>query len=241
MRLTKITINGTSRRYLLFQQRGRPHSYQLDKDAHARRLDGAASSEFYFDSQSGALAKFKADKYSRSNKFLRWLLRDYIEKRLFFQFDARKEVRSLRIIRAAGLSTPECMAWGVSFDKRNRLGSLLVMEHVANAVTGAEYFTQLPEEQRHTFLTRLCDELLRLASIGYVHRDLHMENFLCRPNGEIVWIDTHVRSLPRGKRAQRQVVYRSVSQLGLLDEPYRDWLHTEMKRRWQAKDIRRAC
>lgn len=233
MRWVKVDLDGTPRRYLLFQRHHAARPYRLVKDARARRLESVASSEFFFDLDTGALAKLKGDKHARSGRFFRWLFRDYLDKRLFFQFEARKEIRSKRIVQAAGLATPECVAWGVSLNPRNPLGSLLLMDHVEDAVTGAHYFSRLPEADRPAFLSRLCDDLMRLARAGYVHRDLHMNNFLCRPSGALIWVDTHVRPLPRGRRAGWRAMVRSISHRGLLDESYRDALHREMKRRWR--------
>lgn len=61
-----------------------------------------------------------------------------------------------------------------------------------------------------------------------------MNNFLCRPSGTIIWVDTHVRPLPRGRRAKWRAMYRSINQRGLLNETYREWVHQEMKKRWMA-------
>ena len=232
MRWVRVDLDGTSHRYLLFQRRPGARPYRLIKDARSRRLESVASSEFYFDRDTGAIAKLKGDKHARSGRFFRWLFRDYLDKRLFFQFEARKEIRSKQIVQAAGLSTPECVAWGVSFNPRNALGSLLLMDHVEGAVTGAHYFSCLPEADRPAFLMRLCDDLMRLARTGYVHRDLHMNNFLCRPCGTIIWVDTHVRPLPVGRRAKWHALCRSVNHRGLLNETYREWMLQEMKRQW---------
>lgn len=218
--------------YLMFGLRQRALPGRLAKDERCRRLESVASSEFYFDSQAGVLAKLKGDKHSRSGNFLRWLFRDYLDKRLFLQFEARKEIRSKRVVQRAGLVTPECVAWGVSLNPLNPQGSLLLMDHVDNAVTGGEYFSRLSPAERQVFLVRLCDDIMALARSGYVHRDLHMNNFLCRPCGTIVWVDTHVRPLPRGKRAKWRSIYRSISQRGFLDGEYREYIHQEVKRRW---------
>lgn len=200
MRIVKVCLGGKCWRYLLFQDDHAMRSYQLVKDSRARRLEGMASSKFYFDLGTGALAKLKNDKYRRRESFLRWLFRDYLDKRLFFQFEARKEIRSKRLLQGAGLATPECVAWGVSLNPFNSQGSLLLMDHVNDAITGAEYFSQLTDGGRVDFLGRFCDDLIKLAKAGYVHRDLHMNNLLCNPEGEIIWVDTHVRPLPLGKR-----------------------------------------
>ncbi|MFQ3787551.1 lipopolysaccharide kinase InaA family protein [Halomonas sp. A29] len=206
----------------------------LSKDDRSRLMEEMASSEFYFDRATGVLAKVKSDKYRWWQRPLRWFLRDFLDKRFFWQFEARKEVRSKKIMQQAGLRTPRCLAWGISLNPFNHQGSLLLIEHVDGVMTGEQYFASLNEPGRDRFLTRLCDDLMKLAVAGYVHRDLHMNNFLCDPHGEIIWIDTHVKPLPLSKRAKWRALYRSISQRHLLDAHYRESLHHYLKRRWRT-------
>lgn len=235
MRFVSLDFEGVKRTFLLFEYENKARSMRLIKDDRARLLEAIASSEFFFDVDSGALAKVKRDKYRGRKRPLRWFFRDYLEKRLLFQFEARKEIRSQRVLRAAGLTTPSCMAWGLSFNPFNRLGSLLLMEHLTGVVTGEQHFTALDDRERLVFLAHFCEDLMRLARAGYAHRDLHMNNLLCTQAGEIIWVDTHVRPLPRSKHGKWREVYRSIMNPRLLDADRRDWLHQEMKRRWKAE------
>lgn len=220
MKITRVDVAGFKRSYLLFGS-GETHvPWRLAKDDRSYMMEGMASSEFYFDVTTGALAKIKSDKYRWRQRPIRWLLRDFIDKRLFFQFEARKEVRSNRVLQRAGLRTPHCMAWGVSLNPFNRQGSLLLVEYINDVLTGEQYFFGLNESERDHFLTQLCNELIKLADAGYVHRDLHMNNFLCTSQGEIIWIDTHVKPLPLGSRARQRAIYQSVSQWRLPDARY---------------------
>jgi len=233
VRITSVEITGRKRRYLLFESGSMKVPLNLKKDDRSRLMEEMASSEFYFDKETGVLAKVKSDKYRWRQRPLRWLLRDFIDKRFFFQFEARKEVRSKKILQQAGLLTPRCLAWGVSLNPFNHQGSLLLIEHVDGVKTGEQYFNDLSERQRANFLSRLCDDLMKLATAGYVHRDLHLNNFLCTHLGEIIWIDTHVKPLPLGNRARWRALYRSISQRHLLDSRYRDMVHAYLKRRWR--------
>ena len=225
MKITRVEVAGRKRNYLLFGSGEIPVPLRLAKDERSHMMEGMASSEFYFDTSTGVLAKIKSDKYRWQQRPLRWLFRDFIDKRLFFQLEARKEVRSNRVLQRAGLRTPRCVAWGVSLNPFNRQGSLLLIEHVDGVLTGEQYFIGLNESGRDRFLTQLCDELIRLADAGYVHRDLHMNNFLCTSQGGIIWIDTHVKPLPLGSRARQRAIYRSVSQWRLPDARYCSFVH----------------
>lgn len=234
MKFTAVQVDGRRRGYLLFEYVGAYTPLNLAKDERSRLLEQVASSEFYFDESTGALAKVKSDKYDWRRNPFRWFWRDYFEKRLLFQFEARKEIRSKKVVRLAGLVTPDCVAWGLSLNPFNRRGSLLLMEHVHGVVTGEQYFTGLGEVDRMAFLSQFCEDVMKLARAGYVHRDLHMNNVLCKPSGSIVWVDTHVKPLPLGKRAKWRAIYRSISNRRLLDDHYRQWIHDDMKQRWMA-------
>jgi tRNA A-37 threonylcarbamoyl transferase component Bud32 len=234
VKITAVEIAGRRRNYLLFESGRMRLPLSLSKDDRSRLMEGMASSEFYFDKTTGVLAKVKSDKYRWQQRPVRWFLRDFIDKRIFWQFEARKEVRSKKILQQAGLNTPRCLAWGLSLNPFNHQGSLLLIEHVDGVMTGEQYFAGLGEYQREGFLASLCDDLMKLAAAGYVHRDLHMNNFLCTATGEIIWIDTHVKPLPINKRAKWRALYRSISQRHLLDSHYRESLHRYLKRRWRS-------
>ncbi|MGR4068082.1 lipopolysaccharide kinase InaA family protein [Billgrantia sp. C5P2] len=234
MKITAVEIAGHRRNYLLFESGNMQAPLSLAKDDRSRLMEEKASSEFYFDKATGVLAKVKRDKYGWRQRPLRWFMRDFLDKRFFFQFEARKEVRSKKILRQAGLCTPRCLAWGISLNPFNHQGSLLLIEHVNGVMTGEQYFEGLNEPGRDRFLVRLGDDLLKLAVAGYVHRDLHMNNFLCASTGEIIWIDTHVKPLPISQRGKWRALYRSISQQHLLDERYRESLHLYLKERWRS-------
>ncbi|EWG99639.1 lipopolysaccharide kinase InaA family protein [Halomonas sp. BC04] len=234
MKVATVMLEGRRRHYLLFEYASSSTPLYLAKDERSHLLEQVASSEIYFDESTGTMAKVKSDKHRWRKRPLRWFFRDFIEKRLLFQFEARKEVRSKKVVRAAGLLTPDCVAWGVSLNPFNRRGSLLLMEHLDGVMTGEQYFQGLNEAGRKQFLAQFCEDVMLLARAGYVHRDLHMNNVLCRPTGSIIWVDTHVKPMPRGNRAKWRAIYRSISQRGLLNDYYRQWIHDDMKQRWLA-------
>lgn len=234
MKLATVKMEGRRRSYLLFEYAASTTPLHLAKDARSHQLEQVASSEIFFDESTGTMAKVKSDKHQWRLKPFRWFFRDFIEKRLLFQFEARKEVRSKKVVREAGLLTPHCVAWGVSLNPFNRRGSLLLMEHLEGVMTGEQHFQGLNEVARKHFLAQFCEDIMLLARAGYVHRDLHMNNVLCRPTGSIIWVDTHVKPLPRGNRAKWRAIYRSISNRELLNDYYRQWVHDDMKQRWLA-------
>ncbi|MDP5292832.1 lipopolysaccharide kinase InaA family protein [Oceanimonas sp. CHS3-5] len=184
-------------------------------------FEAVGSSRFYLSEDGAILGKVSTDRYSRRRQPLKWLLHDYLEKRLLLQTDAAKEYRSLRILQKAGLRTPRCFGWGVSLHPDNAGGSLLLMEHRQHARSGGDCFEEMDETKRLAFLTRFSEEVARLARAGYVHRDLHYNNLLLDAQGEIIWIDAHVRRLPRKRDRQWDAIRRSLTVNKLRGEPYR--------------------
>lgn len=180
------------------------------------------------------MGKVTTDKYNRIKKPVKWLLHDYLEKRLLLQADAAKEYRSLMILRRTGLRTPHCYGWGVSLHPGNNGGSLLLMEHLQDARPGGDVFEVMTEAERLVFLTRFSQEVALLALAGYVHRDLHYNNLLLDRNGQIIWIDAHVRRLPRRKSLHWSAIHRSLTVDKLGGESYRAFVEQQLQKRFSA-------
>jgi tRNA A-37 threonylcarbamoyl transferase component Bud32 len=193
VKLLDIPFNDCRRRYLVFHPNGLPDRLQLSSTSTTQAFEAVGSSRFYVSEDQRILAKVVPDKFFKRRSPLKWLLRDYLEKRWLLQSAARKEYLSLLILRRAGLQTPNCLGWGLSLNPGNRNASLLLMEHVQDTRPGGEVFDALDEEGRLVFLERFCGEVMQLARAGYVHRDLHYNNLLIASNDDILWIDAHVR------------------------------------------------
>ncbi|MBW6391990.1 lipopolysaccharide kinase InaA family protein [Billgrantia antri] len=197
MKLLNIPFDDRRRRYLVCHANGLPEKLALDSTTTTSQFEAIGSSRFFVSRDGTLLAKVVPDKFRKAQAPLKWLLRDYLEKRWLAQCDARKEYNSLRILRRAGLATPRCHGWGLSLNPSNRYASLLLMEHIRNARPGGEMFEEMSEADRHSFLKLFCTEVARLARYGYVHRDLHYNNLLITEAGRLLWIDAHVRRLPK--------------------------------------------
>ncbi|MDW7748802.1 lipopolysaccharide kinase InaA family protein [Halomonas sp.] len=196
MKLLDIPFNDRRRRYLVFHPDGLPGRLALTSTTTTEAFEALGSSRFFLSADRQILAKVVPDKYMKRQAPLKWLLRDYLEKRWLAQTDARKEFTCLQILRRAGLKTPRCHGWGISLNPGNRNASLLLMEHLQEARPGGEVFEGLNEEGRLAFLARFCEEVAQLAHTGYTHRDLHYNNLPIDRDDHIVWIDAHLRRLP---------------------------------------------
>lgn len=204
MKIVTLLMDSRSYRYLVFQPYDLPSEMTLTSSAQTAAFEAMASSRFYMSLDGQVIAKVVPDKFSRRNMPLKWWLRDYLEKRWLGQSDAHKEYASLKILHRAGLYTPRCYGWGISLSGCNANASLLLMEHVQDSYPGEQVFRAMSEPQRLDFLELFCQEVAQLARFGYVHRDLHYNNVLVTPTNKLIWIDAHVRRMPRnaaGKQA----------------------------------------
>ncbi|EPC04119.1 hypothetical protein L861_02070 [Litchfieldella anticariensis FP35 = DSM 16096] len=232
MQLLDIPFNDARRRYLVFHPWHMPDRLHLASTTTTQEFEQHASSRFYVSDDQTVLAKVVPDKFDKRHHPFQWFGRDYLEKRWLLQTDARKEFLSLRILRKAGLQTPTCHGWGVSLNPRNRNASLLLMEYLPTARPGGEYFDALDEAGKHRFLERFVGEVVQLAKAGFVHRDLHYNNLLVTASDDIVWIDAHVRTLPRNTDAKWQALSRSLTVNKLRGETYRRYAEQRLREQW---------
>ena len=232
MKLLDIPFDDARRRYLVFHPVNIPDRLHLASTSTTQAFEAAGSSRFYTSNDQRILAKVVPDKFFKRRAPLKWLLRDYLEKRWLLQTDARKEYLSLQILRRAGLQTPDCYGWGLSLNPGNRNGSLLLIEHIKQVRPGSDAFKDMNESNRHRFLDKLCQQLMQLAKAGYAHRDLHYNNLLISTNSEIIWIDTHVRPLPQNSAAQWASLVSSLIARKLEGEPYRKYIEKQLSELW---------
>ncbi|HSP31355.1 MAG TPA: lipopolysaccharide kinase InaA family protein, partial [Halomonas sp.] len=197
-------------------------------------FEAVGSSLFYLSRDQRILAKVVPDKFIKRRFPIKWLLRDYMEKRWLWQSDARKEYLSLQILRRAGLKTPECLGWGLSLNPGNRNASLLLMEHMVHARPGGELFIAMGEAYRQRFLDLFCKQVMQLAKAGYLHRDLHYNNLLITTGGEFVWIDTHVKRLPNRQQDQWLALAKTLTNSKLYGEEYREYVEQQLHSLWHT-------
>lgn len=227
MRIKRVVVRGKERRYFLFTHRKFEKLVFVETPL-SKKLGSMSSSDIFFEESTGGIAKVKKDKYDRKKDKLKWLFRDYLEKRVLFQFDARKEARSKKIIEKSGLKTPCCIAYGYSLNPFNENGSLLLVKYVENAKTGGDFFQALCSSDKYKFLERLARNLSLLINAGYMHRDLHMSNFLCDELGDFIWIDTHVKALPKNKGAKFKSIKSSFDSIDILSKEHKVFLLNEV-------------
>ena len=231
MNFLVLPFMGKHCRYACFNSSGVSDDLKFVSNTTTEKFELLGSSRFYLSEDGCILGKITTDKYNRIKNPVKWLLHDFLEKRLLLQADAAKEYRSLMTLRRAGLRTPHCYGWGVSLHPGNSGGSLLLMEHVQNARPGGDVFQTMTEAERLVFLTRFSQEVAVLALAGYVHRDLHYNNLLLDRSGQIIWVDAHVRRLPRRKSRHWSAIHRSLTVNKLRGEGYRAFVEQQLQKR----------
>ena len=213
--------------YLIHRNQTEP-SLSLQTLKPMPHLDRQASSYFYVQPKSSTLFKLVRDKYSPKEHFWRWLGRDIISKRLTGSFDAHKEFTSRRILKQLGQHTVDVRCYGVALNVLNPLGSLYAMEHMGNCVTGSVYFDRLDKAGRHAFIDTLSLQIIQLANAGYYHRDLHLDNLLIDEQQRLVWIDTHIKSLPASSKKRGALLENALANSRIYDATYREQLRDRL-------------
>jgi len=228
MQLLNISIdNQPGKSYIFHNEEHIQTRLKLYTSNKTEEMNSLGSSLFYMGDRN-ILVKMAPDKYKKRLNPLKWFFRDYLEKRLLLQFDARKEFKSLNILKKAGLKVPKCYGWGGSLNPFNSSGSVFIMGYLEHAVSGGKYFESLDEHQRYDFLDRLSVELSKLVDIGYYNRDLHYDNMMISDQGEIIWIDTHVKALPLDKENRWGVLNLTLVPSKLAGERYSNYLKEKL-------------
>ncbi|WP_435631027.1 AarF/UbiB family protein [Carnimonas bestiolae] len=181
----------------------------MDSDS-TRHFAAIGSSYFQLSSDGSMLLKFSRDKYRPQAHFFKWLMRDVISTRWLGSFDSKHEYQSAEVLRSVGQHTVLCHGVGVAAGLSNPLNSVFVMEYMASAVSGRERMAQLAPDEQRIFFDRFMGLVIALAKAGYAHRDLHMGNILVTQDDRLVWIDTHVKRLPRALKKRARVLSRMI-------------------------------
>ncbi|WP_042010901.1 lipopolysaccharide kinase InaA family protein [Aeromonas fluvialis] len=217
VKLVQLKIEGQPRWYWLFHDELNLAEWELVYDGKMKNLESMGSSRFFWHPASGSLCKLAVNKYSPRTQFWRWLGRDVIERRWLGKVDALREWRSNRIMQKAGLKTVDCRAVGMAVNVCNSLGSFLAMEYLEQYPSAKQVLQSVTTDERQKILLQLAEDIASLAKHGYYHRDLHLNNFLYGEDGPI-WIDTHIRSLPRDPLKASDILAQSLSVKKLLGE-----------------------
>ncbi|MGL5040979.1 MAG: lipopolysaccharide kinase InaA family protein [Aeromonas sp.] len=222
MKLTTLDLHGKKYYYLLLHHPLELAHWSLQQNELTQQLERIASSQFWLHAPSHTLCKIVPDKYPRWSS--RWWGRDQFNKRLMGQIDALREWRSSRCLQQAGLRVVPCQAAGIALNPLNPYASFLAVSYLSDHHSGEHYFEHANEAERLSLLAQVAKDIYQLAAHGYYHRDLHLGNLMIDPCGQIVWIDTHVRRLPRDIERQQQVIATSLDPSKLFGQRYRDYL-----------------
>lgn len=197
-----LVLPDGSYRYRLHHAQGLSGYLTLHANQRTQHFIEIGSSQFFLSADNRWLFKFSPSKYSPHQRWFKWMLRDVLSTRLMGKYDARREYKSARVLARLGQQTVRCYGYGMPTRLANPLGSLYVMEYMGDAVSGREHMARLDEDSREHFFDRVMEWVIALARAGYAHRDLHLGNLMVTAQEDLVWIDTHVRRLPR-QRARR--------------------------------------
>lgn len=176
------------------------------------------SSQLYTSSDDKYLIKAEVCKYLSNKNFFSWFFRDFLKKFYLLDLDAKKEHNGYKVAQAAGLNTPSIYSWGVSLLPCNNIISLLIIDYRKDVLPGLVYFNSLTSDNKENFIVKLGYEAVKLAKHGYVHKDLHLNNFLIDNEKNIIWIDNHFRKLSRNKNKKWKQIVNSLDEKKLQGE-----------------------
>lgn len=228
MGLRRFNLAGRRRWYLARNVGGMQVAQALSQTPWMQHLERVSSSHFYLEPVSNSLFKISRDKYSPRAHFWRWLSRDIISKRLAGGLDALKEYLSNRTLARLGQRTIDVRLYGVALNPFNPLGSLYAMEFLADCSTGREYFERLDEKARVAFMARFCDLVIELAEAGFYHRDLHLTNIMVDEAENIIWIDTHIKRLPKAAAERTKILDKTLIPYNFYNEKYMEMARRQL-------------
>lgn len=219
MNIVQLNIDGYITRYCFLH--GSSDIGPLQQDELTHHLEQIGSSRFYRLS-NGSICKLQRDRHTSGS--WAWLTKEILERRLLLRASAIREWRSNRKLARLGLRTIPIHAVAIACNPFNPLGCLLIMPWLENMRSGEECFRDADEVERRTLLERVARDVALAARHGYGHRDLHLGNLMIDAQGEILWIDTHLRSLSRCTFRRRQQLCATFHDEKLFGPQYRQML-----------------
>ncbi|MEZ6186013.1 MAG: lipopolysaccharide kinase InaA family protein [Planctomycetota bacterium] len=149
---------------------------------------------------------------------------------------ARREFLALRHLAREGIAVPRAVLLSEVPAWRGVGAMNLATEAVPESVELARRIDALREAEdadaRRGLLARLAEVLQRVFAAGVWHPDLHLANFLVRPDGGLVTLDLHsvrLRGGPLGVGAQVGLLGKLAHSFGLLDPRTAAWGREELE------------
>jgi tRNA A-37 threonylcarbamoyl transferase component Bud32 len=201
MKIDYVNIEGKQHLYLFIYKNPSLPIINLEQDEITTRFEKIGSSRFYRMS-SGELCKISTDRLNTWS--LSWFLRDILERRCFLKSPAVKEWRNNIILSKLGIKTVPIDAVAIACMPSNRLSSLLVMPLLTDMRSGEDYYNEANYLARNDLFQHIARDVALSAYNGYGHRDLHLGNLMVNSLGDIVWIDTHLKKLPKGTSQRKK-------------------------------------
>ncbi|MGL5936255.1 MAG: hypothetical protein ACRCZI_11615, partial [Cetobacterium sp.] len=137
-----------------------------------------------------------------------------------------KEWRANKVLCQNSIRTVEYIDAGISINPCCKHSSYLVMKYIENVKYGKGFFINSNEEGRGLMLEQIAIDLSLIIKIGYVPRDIHLDNFLVDEDGKIIWIDTHLKKIPLFFKQNK--INKCLSYDKFYDVKYRDILYEKL-------------
>ena len=197
MKVNKITIGKKSYSALYFTY-GKKVNFAFNKEM----TTSGHAGHFYLNKEN-ALLKIEPCKYQLKNNFIKWLGRDLLKKIFLTNLALRQEAKGYRIVQALGISTPKLYGWGCVLGMSSPYLSFIIISYENNAMLLSDYYNSAPCLEQDKIIKKLAKELKCLAYNGYLHRDVHLNNFLIdKTKSKLIWIDVNLKKLPKSSKQE---------------------------------------
>lgn len=216
MGLCKIKIDGQYRLYWLFHNTIEDDDILCISNSQTQSLEKRGSSRFFLIKKINHLCKCQEDKFRPSKNIWKWFFRDIFERRVLGKADSLREFRSRNIMRSAGLKTLDYHSVGIALNPMNKFGSWLVMDYRPELLTLRQYLENNREDDVF-FYDLLSEDIIKLAKLGYLNTDMHLNNILV-DGKTLIWIDTHVKGFSTKYKINSDIIMKGITAEKLLGE-----------------------
>ena len=213
----KVNLNNELHNFIVYSGNGDA----LNKKFEEFNKHTGKTAKIYL-SENKFILKVMLCKQDIKNNFFGWFYKNLLKKLSVFKLDGFREYSGYKIAHSIGLKTPIFYCWGSALSPFDDILSFLLISYEEDTVSGSGYFKGLSNADKIMFVNNLTGEIVKLAKHGYSHRDLHLDNFLVKNNGDIIWIDNHFKKLSFFKSKKKKQLAKSIF---YVDGVLKDYLY----------------